>query len=86
MPGDSTMDPIRTFLARSFEGRQLRDDEDIFALGFGNSLFAMQLVSFLERQFGMEIDSEDLEMKNFQTVRAIAELVERKIGVKHEEV
>lgn len=83
MPDESTLAPIRAFLARSFDGRQLSDEEDIFAAGFGNSLFAMQLVSFIERQFEIEIDSEDLEMKHFQTVRAIGELVERKLDVQH---
>jgi len=61
----------------------MRDDEDIFALGFGNSLFAMQLVDFLEREYGIEIDSEDLELKNFQTVRAIGDLVNRKLSARH---
>ena len=80
MPDESTLSPIRAFLGRSFHGRQLSDEEDIFALGFGNSLFAMQLVDFLERHFSIEIDSDDLEMKNFRTVCAIAYFIEHKLG------
>jgi methoxymalonate biosynthesis acyl carrier protein len=71
--------PIRTFLSRSFSGKTFRDEDDIFALGFANSLFAMQLVSFVEREFGIEITSEDLEMENFCSIRAISGLVERKL-------
>ena len=37
---DRIRSPIREFMSRSFQGRKLRDDDDIFALGFGNSLFA----------------------------------------------
>jgi methoxymalonate biosynthesis acyl carrier protein len=70
---------LRQFMARSFEGRTIADDDDIFAAGFANSLFAMQLVAFVEREFGVEIGSEDLDMDNFRSVQAIAALVGRKL-------
>ena len=41
-------------------------------------MFAMQLVLFLEKNFQVEISNEDLELKNFQTINAMAELVGRK--------
>ena len=69
---------IRGFMTRSFEGRTVQDDEDIFAAGFANSLFAMQLVAFVEREFKVELESEDLEMENFRSIHASASLVERK--------
>jgi methoxymalonate biosynthesis acyl carrier protein len=72
--------PIRTFMARSFDGRTVADEDDIFALGFGNSLFAMQLVAFVERQFDIEIESEDLDMSNFRSIQAISSLVGKKLA------
>jgi methoxymalonate biosynthesis acyl carrier protein len=72
--------PVRSFMARSFEGRVVADDEDIFALGFGNSLFAMQLVAFVEREFDIEIDSEDLEMSNFRSIQATSSLVTKRLA------
>lgn len=69
---------IREFLARHIRGHQLGDDEDIFASGFVNSMFAMQLVQFVEQTFGITVEDEDLEIANFQSVNAIAALVERK--------
>ena len=69
---------LRNFMARHFEGRTLNDDDDIFELGFGNSLFALELVAFVEQQFGIEIGSEDLDMKNFRSIQAITELVQQK--------
>ncbi|HEX3110099.1 MAG TPA: acyl carrier protein [Thermoanaerobaculia bacterium] len=80
MPTDAIRLPIRGFMTRSFEGRAVNDDDDIFALGFANSLFAMQLVAFVEGEFRIEIDSDDLEIDNFRSVAAISGLVERKLS------
>ena len=69
---------VREFIQRSFQGQVITNSDDIFSLGFANSLFAMQLVAFVEKQFGIEIDSEDLDLDNFRSVDAITALVERK--------
>lgn len=71
---------IRAFLARFLRDHKLSDDEDIFATGYVNSMFAMQLVQFVETTFGVTVESEDLEIDNFRSVNAIAALVERKQG------
>jgi acyl carrier protein len=78
MTDETIAGPIRNFLSRSFAGRDVADQDDIFALGFANSLFAMQLVAFIEKEFGIDIDSEDLEMDNFRTIQAMSALVARK--------
>lgn len=72
---------IRQFLARYFKNYDLKDDEDIFSLGFVNSLFAMQLVMFVEQTFQVAIADEDLNIDNFRTINALASLVERKTTV-----
>lgn len=69
---------IRDFLARHIHGQALGDDDDIFALGFVNSLFAMQLVMFVEKAFDFTVEDEDLNLDNFRSVNAMAQLVERK--------
>jgi len=71
---------IKEFLARFFRNHQLQDDEDIFALGFVNSLLAMQLVNFVEKEFQVSIGDDDLDFENFRTVNNIEALVERKQG------
>lgn len=72
---------VKAFLSQSFKNYDLQDNEDIFALGFVNSLFAMQLVLFVESTFGVSIGNEDLELDNFRSLNAIEELVNRKQGV-----
>ena len=69
---------IRTFLGRLLRNHELQDTDDIFALGLVNSLFAMQLVQFVEHEFGTTVEDEDLDIDNFNTVNAIAQLIERK--------
>lgn len=71
---------IREFVGRFVRGHELRDDEDIFASGFVNSMFAMQLVQFVEEAFGVVCESEDLEIDNFRSIDALSAFVERKRG------
>lgn len=70
---------VRAFIARFFKNVDLQDDQDFFALGFVNSLFAMQLVLFVEKEFGFTVTNEDLRIDNFKSIDAIAHLIEQKI-------
>jgi methoxymalonate biosynthesis acyl carrier protein len=72
---------IKGFLSRFFRNYELGDEEDIFALGFVNSLFAMQLVLFIEREFQITIEDEDMDIDNFRTIRAMVALIERKAAL-----
>jgi methoxymalonate biosynthesis acyl carrier protein len=69
----------RAFMGKFFKNIELQDDEDIFALGFVNSLFAMQLVMFIEKEFGVTVEDEDLNIDNFRTINALATLVKGKV-------
>ncbi len=68
---------IREFIRGRFPTADLEDDQDIFARGYVHSLFAMELVLFIEKHFGIEIANEDLDMANFRTIDAMAALVKR---------
>lgn len=69
---------IRSFFSRFFRADNLKDSDDIFAQGFVNSLFAMQLVGWLEKEFEIAIRDEDLDIRNFNSIDAIAGLIDRK--------
>ncbi len=68
---------IRGFVEARMPGLELADDEDIFSLSFVNSLFAMELVLFIEKTFGLQIPNEEIDMNNFRTVGAMVGLVDR---------
>ncbi|WP_375476975.1 acyl carrier protein [uncultured Nostoc sp.] len=72
---------IKTFLSKFFGNHNLQPNEDIFALGFVNSMFAMQLVLFVEQEFKIAIENEDLEFENFRTINSLANLIERKTAI-----
>lgn len=69
---------INAYLTRFLPGITLGLDDDIFSFGFVNSMFALQLVTFLERDFEIEIENEDLELDNFRSIGAMRRFVERK--------
>lgn len=71
---------IKEFLSRFFKNHDLQPEEDIFALGFVNSLLAMQLVAFVEKEFGIRVEDEDLDLDNFRSIQAISNLVAKKSG------
>jgi acyl carrier protein len=78
MTTNDTKGKIRTFLARYIRNHELQDDEDIFASRLVNSLFAMQLVLFIEKEFQIKVENEDLDLKNFNTLNAISGFIGRK--------
>lgn len=73
-----TRDTIRNFILESINIPNLQDDDDLFGSGIVNSLFAVQLMTFLEKSFNIEVTMDDLSMDNFQSVNATASFVERK--------
>ncbi len=71
---------VREFFSRFFRTEGLCDTDDIIAGGYVNSLFAIQLVAWLEKEFAITIEDDDLHIANFSTVSAIAQLLERKLS------
>ena len=69
---------IHAFLSRYLGSRTLLEDDDIFALGFISSVVAVQFVLFLEKEFGVKIENEDLDLDNFRSIAAMSGLIERK--------
>jgi methoxymalonate biosynthesis acyl carrier protein len=73
------LDIIKNFLSRFFNLDSIKDDTNFFELGLVNSLFAMQLVSFIENQYDIEVDNKDIRIENFCSVNAIKAYIDGKI-------
>jgi len=78
MTAADTKQRIRTYLTKFFPGHELAEDDDIFSLGFVSSMFALQLVNFVEHEFSIVVENEDMELDNFRSIRGLHGLVERK--------
>ena len=76
---------IRKFIGSNLivfdEDIVIGDDDNIFQLGYVNSLFAMKLLGYVEREFQISVENEELEINNFSTVSNIAELIDKKLDV-----
>jgi acyl carrier protein len=47
------------------------EDDDLLGSGLVDSLGIMQLVWFIEKEFGMDVPAEDVTIENFQSVAKI---------------
>jgi acyl carrier protein len=71
---------IHDFVAGALAVPALRDDEHLFQSGYANSLFAVQLMTFIEKRFGIEMGLDDLDIENFKSVDAATAFVLRRQG------
>ncbi len=51
-------------------------DTDLFKGGYVDSLFALEIVMFLEKEFGIKFKNKDISEKNFKTINSMAQVVE----------
>jgi acyl carrier protein len=58
----------------------LADDAPLIEGGVIDSMGIFELVSFVEREFGVQIADEELVLDNFRTIGTIARLIDSKAG------
>lgn len=78
----SPQEIIRGYILENINAPALDDDFDIFEAGIVNSLFAIELMTFLEKSFAVKVTMDDLDMQNFKSVNAASQFVLRKKEVK----
>lgn len=71
---------VKDFILSSIAIPQLGDDDDLFESGIVNSLFAVQLMTFIEKTFAIDMGVDDLDIENFKSVNATTAFVLRKKG------
>jgi acyl carrier protein len=57
---------------------EFADSDNIFEMGFVNSLFAMKLVNYIENDMGIEVSNDDLDIANFSSVERIVTFINEK--------
>jgi acyl carrier protein len=71
---------VKRFILSSITIADLDDDDNLFESGIVNSLFAVQLMTFIEKTFAIEVGMEDLDIENFKSLKAATAFVARKNG------
>lgn len=72
-------DLIQKNLVMENEVEELKDSDNIFEMGYVNSLFAMKLVTFVEDEFDIIIENDELNIENFSTINNIVIYIEGKL-------
>lgn len=69
---------VKNYILQSVNLPDIDADMDLFEMGIVNSLFAIQLVTFLENEFNVQVTVEDLDLQNFKSVNSMQEFVKSK--------
>jgi methoxymalonate biosynthesis acyl carrier protein len=71
---------VKRFILSSINIIHFDDDDNLFESGIVNSLFAVQLMTFIEKTFAIEVGMDDLDIENFKSLNATTAFVVRKKG------
>jgi len=70
---------IRGYFVSAAE-QEIRDEDDIFELGIVDSLFAIRLIQFVEKEFAITVEREDLDIRNFCSIAALTKFALQKMS------
>ncbi|WP_394846820.1 acyl carrier protein [Pendulispora brunnea] len=80
----ATISSVRKFIQGNVLAQKqnvtLSDDDDIFRLGFVNSMMALKLVTFIEKEFNIKVADDELDISTFSTISQIRQFLQRKLG------
>jgi acyl carrier protein len=68
---------ILAFISGRYPQVEISSTDNIFQIGFVNSLFAMELVMYIEKAFGVTVPNDELRIENFHSAQSMTELVDR---------
>jgi acyl carrier protein len=71
---------IATELLSSADPASIGDQDPLIESGIIDSFGIMSLISFMEKEFGVRLSSNELMPENFVNITAIANLIESKLG------
>lgn len=74
-------DKVREYIYQKVyaEKDKVKDDTLVFQEGFIDSMGFMDLIVFLEKEFGIATGDADLLEENFESINAISDFVMRKL-------
>ena len=79
--GDGTADLIHAFIKQRFplaSSKELTQELSLLDSGIVDSLGVLDLVGFIEEQFGIEAEDDDLVPENFDSINALTQFVKER--------
>lgn len=83
MQTQTAEDRIREFIVKHFpiaRKNGLKSTEKWLETGMIDSLGILDMVHFLEQEFSVVISDDELQPDNFESLNAVVEFVQRKLG------
>lgn len=82
MTVDNMEEEIRQYILSEFlpgeKPSNLRDDTPLRTSGILDSVATLRLVSFVEEQFGIEVEAHEASVENFDTIQSIIAFIQSK--------
>jgi acyl carrier protein len=75
---------IRQFVLQKFplaKRRNVTDHDNLLESGIIDSLGVLELVTFMQQEFSLTVDDENLTPENFQTIECMARFVARNLAL-----
>lgn len=79
--GNGTAPALRTFITTNFyvaDPQALGDEDSLLDAGIIDSTGVLDLIGFVESQFGIKVDDEEILPENLDSIAKLAAFVDRK--------
>ena len=79
---------IKEFILKNLyfaEGNRLSDDDSFLETGVVDSTGVMELVAFVQAEFGVTVKSQEIVVENFDSIRKVARFIRRKLSLPEQE-
>lgn len=64
------------------EDNPITEDDSFLETGVVDSMGVMELVAFVQSEFGVEVSQQEIVVENFDSIRKLADFVRRKLPAK----
>lgn len=75
---------IKNFIATEFligaQANELPDEMNLLKNGIIDSLAVLKLVAYMENEFDITLEPEEIDTENLNSVQALTNIIKRKLG------
>jgi acyl carrier protein len=75
---------IRSFIVTQLyyaDDNPITDEDSFLETGVVDSMGVMELVAFVQSDFGVEVQQSEIVVENFDSIRKLADFIRRKLGL-----